>query len=556
MGARPSCMGRHDGAMWWHETTIYQVYPRSYADSDADGIGDLRGVIDRLEHIADLGVGTLWLSPFFPSPQEDFGYDITDYTSVSPEYGTLDTAEELIERAHGLGLKVMFDMVLNHTSDQHPWFLRSKGSRDNPKSDWYIWADGQGRNGRKPPNNWRSAMEVSSAWQWSPERGQFYMATFLPFQPDLNYRNPEVKAAMFDAVRFWLERGVDGFRLDIFGQIMKDPQMRDNPFAPHVATGYPRGWRRDHTENTTDNIAFAQELHAVCAEYGDPDRILLGEVFGSPEVLREYHAGGEGLDLVFLFDFLTYKYDAKWFADTIARFEQAFPAPMQPTYVLENHDRSRTLDRVGGDRAKAAVLAVVLLTVRGVPTLYMGQEIGMSNTYIPLDQALDPVASRFFKWIPEVANRRLAERLNRDEVRTPMQWDDTPHAGFCPAPVRPWLPVNPDYPSVNVAVERSRPDSLLNLYRSLLHLRRDTPALHRGSLELIAHLPEGVLGFRRTDPESPSQCAVFANLGSAPATVRAVSSKTLFATVGATCSDGTITLPADSAIVVQREAPV
>ena len=556
MGARPSCMGRHDGAMWWHETTIYQVYPRSYADSDADGIGDLRGVIDRLEHIADLGVGTLWLSPFFPSPQEDFGYDITDYTSVSPEYGTLDTAEELIERAHGLGLKVMFDMVLNHTSDQHPWFLRSKGSRDNPKSDWYIWADGQGRNGRKPPNNWRSAMEVSSAWQWSPERGQFYMATFLPFQPDLNYRNPEVKAAMFDAVRFWLERGVDGFRLDIFGQIMKDPQMRDNPFAPHVATGYPRGWRRDHTENTTDNIAFAQELHAVCAEYGDPDRILLGEVFGSPEVLREYHAGGEGLDLVFLFDFLTYKYDATWFADTIARFEQAFPAPMQPTYVLENHDRSRTLDRVGGDRAKAAVLAVILLTVRGVPTLYMGQEIGMSNTYIPLDRALDPVASRFFKWIPEVANRRLAERLNRDEVRTPMQWDDTPHAGFCPAPVRPWLPVNPDYPSVNVAVERSRPDSLLNLYRSLLHLRRDTPALHRGSLELIAHLPEGVLGFRRTDPESPSQCAVFANLGSAPATVRAVSSKTLFATVGATCSDGTITLPADSAIVVQREAPV
>lgn len=180
----------------------------------------------------------------------------------------------------------------------------------------------------------------------------------------------------------------------------------------------------------------------------------------------------------------------------------------------------------------------------------------MSNTYIPLDRALDPVASRFFKWIPEVANRRLAERLNRDEVRTPMQWDDTPHAGFCPAPVRPWLPVNPDYPSVNVAVERSRPDSLLNLYRSLLHLRRDTPALHRGSLELIEHLPEGVLGFRRTDPESPSQCAVFANLGSAPATVRAVSSKTLFATVGATCSDGTITLPADSAIVVQREAPV
>lgn len=542
-----------DGGMWWHETSIYQVYPRSYSDSDGDGIGDLRGIIDRLDHIADLGVGTLWLSPFFPSPQEDFGYDITDYTGVSPEYGTMDTAQELIDRAHALGLRVMFDMVLNHTSDQHPWFLRSKGSRDNPKSDWYIWADGRGRNGRKPPNNWRSAMEVSSAWQWSPERGQFYMATFLPFQPDLNYRNPEVKEAMFDAVRFWLDRGVDGFRLDIFGQIMKDPQMRDNPLAPHVNTGYPRGWRRDHTENTADNIAFAQELHAVCAEYGDPDRILLGEVFGPAEVLREYHADGKGLDLVFLFDFLTYTYEAQWFADTIGRFEKAFPAPMQPTYVLENHDRSRTLDRVGGDRAKAAVLAVILLTVRGVPTLYMGQEIGMSNTYIPLDRALDPVASRFFKWIPEVANRRLPERLNRDEVRTPMQWDDTPNAGFCPEGVRPWLPVNSDFPTVNVSVERSRPDSLLTLYRTLLHLRRDTPELHRGSLELITGLPPDVLGYRRTDADTHSQCAVFANLGAAPASVRAVGAATLLSTNGAGCVDGTVTLPPDSAIIVRRD---
>lgn len=194
---------------WWQQTTIYQVYPRSFADSDGDGIGDLRGVIDHLDHIAELGVETLWVSPFFTSPQADFGYDITDYTDVAPEYGTVATAVELIDAAHQRGLKVMFDMVMNHTSDQHPWFLRSKGSRSNPKSDWYIWADGRGRDGRKPPNNWKSAMEITSAWQWSPERGQFYMATFLPFQPDLNYRNPEVKQAMFDSVRFWLDRGVD-----------------------------------------------------------------------------------------------------------------------------------------------------------------------------------------------------------------------------------------------------------------------------------------------------------------------------------------------------------
>ena len=544
------------GAMvWWHETTIYQIYPRSFADSDADGIGDLRGIIDRLDHLVDLGVGTVWVSPFFPSPQEDFGYDVTDYTGVAPEYGSLDTAVELIDAAHDRGLHVMFDLVLNHTSDQHPWFLRSKGSRDNPKSDWYLWADGRGRDGRKPPNNWRSALEVNSAWQWSEERGQFYLATFLPFQPDLNWRNPEVKAAMFDAVRFWLDRRVDGFRLDIFGQIMKDPQLRDNPFAPHMATGFPRGWRREHTENTPDNIVLAQELHAVCAEYSDPDRILLGEVFGPPDVLREYNAGGRGLDLVFLFDFLLYEYDAQWFEDTIRRFEDSFPAPMQPTYVLENHDRSRSLDRVGGDRRKAAVLAVILLTVRGVPTVYMGQEIGMGNTYLPLDRALDPVASTYFRWIPEVANRRLGERLNRDEVRTPMQWDGSANAGFTPAGIRPWLPVNPDYPQVNVAVEAGDPESLLELYRRLFAVRRAHPALHRGSLHLISGLPADVLGYRRTDPETGQQCAVFANLGRTERQVRAVSSESVVGTGGATCADGTIHLPPDSAIVVVRQRP-
>ncbi len=536
---------------WWQQTTIYQVYPRSFADSDGDGIGDLRGVIDHLDHIAELGIETLWVSPFFTSPQEDFGYDITDYTDVAPEYGTVATAVELIDAAHERGLKVMFDMVMNHTSDQHPWFLRSKGSRTNPKSDWYIWADGRGRDGRKPPNNWKSAMEINSAWQWSPERGQFYMATFLPFQPDLNYRNPEVKQAMFDSVRFWLDRGVDGFRLDIFGQIMKDADLRDNPFAPHMATGFPRGWRREFTENTADNITLAQELHAVCAEYGD--RVLLGEVFGPPEVLREYHADGEGLDLVFLFDFLLYEYDAQWFVDTIARFEESFPAPMQPTYVLENHDRSRTIDRVGGDPAKAAVLAMILLTVRGVPTIYMGQEIGMANTYLPLDRALDPIASRFFRWIPEIANRRLAERLNRDEVRTPMQWDGSRHAGFCPDDVRPWLPVNPNHETVNVAAEADRPDSLLTLYRDLLHLRRESPALHRGTLDLIGDLPPGVLGYRRTDRESGQQIAVFANLGRTDASVRAVGAQQLASCGAAVVTDGTVSLPPDSAIVVVRD---
>ncbi len=538
-------------APWWHRTTVYQVYPRSFADSDGDGIGDLPGLLGRLDHIVALGVETVWVSPFFPSPQEDFGYDITDYTGVAPEYGTVADAQTLIDAAHARGLRVMFDLVLNHTSDQHPWFLRSKGSRSNPRSDWYIWADGRGRNGRRPPNNWRSNLEVTSAWQWSAERQQFYLASFLPFQPDLNYRNPAVKDAMFAAVRFWLDRGVDGFRLDMFGQIMKDPGLRDNPFRPHVDTGFPRGWRRVYTENTADVITFARELHAVCAEYGD--RVLLGEVFGPPETLRGLHAEGAGLDLVFLFDFLVFRYDAAWFADTIRRFEEAFPPPMQPTYVIENHDRSRCIDRVGGDPAKAAVLAVILLTVRGVPTVYMGQEIGMSNTYVPLRQALDPIAARYFRRLPEVVNRRIPERLNRDEVRSPMQWDASGNAGFCPPDVRPWLPVNPDHTHVNVAAETGVAGSLLELYRTLLTTRRDSPALNSGTLELVSGLPADVLGFRRTDAASGEQCATFANLGRTAQTVRAVGSVAMAACGGAMAERGDLHLPPDAAIVVRRE---
>lgn len=504
---------------WWHHTTIYQVYPRSFADSDGDGVGDLRGIIEHLDHIADLGVGTVWVSPFFASPQQDFGYDISDYCDVAPEYGTLADADELIEAAHARGLRVMFDLVLNHSSDQHPWFVESRSSRDNPKADWYLWRDGRGRNGRKPPNNWRSALEVRTAWQWGEERGQWFLASFLPCQPDLNWRNPDVKAAMFDAVRFWLDRGVDGFRLDMFGAIMKDPQWRDNPLRPTPSrTEPPRLWPHVHTENTPDNVTLARELRAVCDEY-EPERVLLGEVFGSADVLQRF-TGDErrdGLHLVFLFEFLTFRYDATWFRDCIARFEHAFAHPAQPTYVLENHDRSRSIDRVGGDEDKARVLATILLTVRGVPTLYMGQEIGMANTYLPLRQALDPVASEFFAWIPETVSKRLPERLNRDEVRTPMQWDGTVHAGFCPPDATPWLPVNANRRTRNVASEVGRPWSLLELYRALLHLRREHPALHAGDVRLRSDTAADLLVYERRAGDD--HVVVAANLGATAATL-------------------------------------
>ncbi len=555
---------------WWQETTIYQVYPRSFADSNGDGIGDLPGIIDHLDHLVDLGVGTVWLSPFFDSPQADFGYDISDYCDVAPEYGTLEDSQRLIDEAHSRGLKVMFDMVMNHTSDQHPWFRTSKASRSNPRSDWYVWRDGRGRHGRKPPNNWRSAMEVKTAWQWSPERQQWYLASFLPFQPDLNFRNPEVKEAMFEAVRFWLRRGVDGFRLDIFGNVMKDAAFRDNPWRPHLDTGIPRGWQRIHTENTADTIAFAKELRSVVDEFraedGSGERVLLGEVFGSPEVLRRYLGDDDGLHLTFLFDFLTYQYAAGFFRSRIEEYEREFPAPMQPTYVLENHDRSRTIDRVGGDVRKAQTLAVLLCTLRGVPAIYQGQEIGMSNTAMRLAEARDPIARTYFSWVPEAVVKRLPERLNRDEVRTPMQWSGGANADFTTADAVPWLPVNPNHRQRNVEAQSGVDGSMLELYRALLHLRAERPSLHRGSLELRPSDPSAldVLVYERSfgggdgdgDGGDAERTLVAVNFGSIAASVEVGAGAQILVTTdpGTPLSAGRIQLPAHSAAVVgQRE---
>lgn len=541
---------------WWHGTSIYQIYPRSFADSDGDGIGDLRGIIGKLDYIANLGVETVWVSPFFASPQRDFGYDITDYTSVAGEYGTLDDAQDLIDACHERGLRIMFDLVLNHTSDEHPWFTESKQSRTNPKADWYIWRDGRGRNGRKPPTNWRSTMEVKTAWQWGEQRKQWYLATFLPFQPDLNWRSPAVKAAMFDAIRFWLERGVDGFRLDIFGSIMKDADFRDNPVKPSVDGAMTRLWRRDFTENTADNVALAKELRSLCDEYSTPgrERILLGEVFGSSDVLHAYLGADDGLQLVFLFEFLAYTYDADWLRATVTSFEQNFPAPQQPTYVLENHDRSRTIDRVGGDLAKARVLAMALLTLRGVATIYNGQEIGMSNTRLPMRTALDPIAHTFFRWVPDAVAARLPERINRDEMRTPMQWDGSANAGFTAAGAEPWLPVNPNAGERNVLAQHADPYSTLSLYRDLLRLRREHPALRDGSLTVVDGLPADVFGvIREADGE---RIGTYLNLGRTPASIAVQQASVLVSTGAVTSSPESLEIGPDSGAVVELRGPV
>ncbi|MFT3764999.1 MAG: alpha-glucosidase [Minicystis sp.] len=519
-------MGAANEIPWWKRTTVYQVYPRSFADANGDGIGDLQGLIDRLDYLHDLGVETLWLSPFYRSPQADFGYDISDHFDVSPEYGTREDVRRLIDAVHARGMKIVFDMVLNHTSDQHPWFVESRGARSGPKRDYYLWRDGARPGGKAPPNNWRS-MLGGSGWHYDEATEQWYWASFLPFQPDLNYRNPEVKRAMLDVVRHWFAEGVDGFRLDIFNAIYKDASFADNPFSlrPLPSEDNPHGFfqRHVHTIDHPDTIAFARELRAVAEEFSDPPRFLVGEVFGDAQTLRRYCGEeADGLHLVFLFQTLRTRLRGASVRALIRAFEHAFPDPYVPTYVFGNHDRPRLAHKLDGCPDKAKLLATLQLTARGVPFIYYGEEIGMGNHDIPLDEGRDPVAARY-RFVPGWLARYLRRHgilMNRDECRAPMQWHHGPNAGFAPEHASPWLPVHPGHAEVNVAAQEGDPASLLNCYRSLLRLRRERPALHGGGLVLLDEpgLPRDVVAYRRAheDGARREDVDVFLNFGDRP----------------------------------------
>jgi alpha-glucosidase len=512
---------------WWKRTTVYQIYPRSFADSNGDGIGDLRGILGKLDYLHALGVETLWISPFYESPQADFGYDISDHFAIAPEYGSLEDAKRLIDEVHARGMKIVFDMVLNHTSDQHAWFLDSKRSRTSPKRDWYLWRDGRSPGGGAPPNNWRS-MLGGSGWHHDDAADQWYWASCLPFQPDLNYRNPEVKQAMLGVVRHWLSQGVDGLRLDIFNAIYKDASFADNPFSfrPVPSEDNPDGFfqQNQHTIDHPDTIAFARELRGVVDELGGPPRFLVGEVFGDAKTLRRYCGEeADGLHLVFLFKTMRTRFAGRSMRALIEEFERAFPDPYLPTYVFGNHDRPRHMHRLDDHPGKAKLLATLQLTARGVPFIYYGEEIGMAQHEIPLHRGLDPVAARY-RFVPQWlarALRRFGILLNRDECRLPMQWDHGPNAGFASPEATPWLPVHPDHPTVNVAAQHDDPASLLHCYRSLLALRRERPALHGGRLQLLdaPRLPADVVAYRRSHGEGPERdvVSVFLNFGARPA---------------------------------------
>ena len=474
---------------WWQTGVVYQVYPRSFQDTNGDGVGDLAGITQRLGYLAELGVDAVWLSPVFVSPMADFGYDIADHTAIDPLFGTLADFDALLERAHALGLKVILDLVPNHTSNRHPWFVESRVSRQSARRDWYIWRNGAPEGG--PPNNWLSEFG-GSAWQHDPATDQYYYHAFLREQPDLNWRNPAVRRAMHDVMRFWLERGVDGFRVDVMWHLAKDEAFRDNPLNPDWREGQA-GYRRLLPLYSTDRPevhAMVRELRAVIDEY--PERVLIGEIYLPVERLVAYYGevlpggGLAGAHLPFNFSLLETPWRANAIAAMIARYEAALPPGAWPNWVLGNHDRPRIASRVG--EAQAGVAAMLLLTLRGTPTLYYGDEIGLPQTDIPRAQVRDP-------WEINVPGLGLG----RDGCRTPMPWDASPLAGFSEGV--PWLPLNPDHEIRNVGAQGADSGSLLSLYRRLMSLRRANPALHRGDYRPLAQ-SDGILIFERRAGEN------------------------------------------------------
>jgi alpha-glucosidase len=452
---------------WWQRGIIYQIYPRSFQDSNGDGVGDLNGIVQRLDYLTWLGIDAIWLSPIFPSPMADFGYDISNYTDIDASFGTLADFDRLLEAAHGRGIKVILDLVPNHTSDQHPWFLESRSSTVSAKHDWYIWREAAEDGG--PPNNWLSVFG-GSAWEWDEASRQYYYHAFLKEQPDLNWRNREVRAAMYDVLRFWLERGVDGFRVDVIWHLIKDGQFRDNPPNLHYRTG-------QHPYASLDPVYTTDrpEVHEVISEMRQlvdsyEDRVLIGEIYLPVERLVTYYGIGlQGVHLPFNFQLLQCEWNARAILDLVRDYEAMLPEGGWPNWVLGNHDHHRIATRVGA--AQARVAAMLLLTLRGTPTMYYGDEIGMQDAVIPPELVQDP----FEKRVPGIG-------VGRDPARTPMQWDASVNAGFTRG--TPWLPAS-KYRRINVAAETADPRSMLALYQRLIELRRHRPGLTVGDWQAV-----------------------------------------------------------------------
>jgi alpha-glucosidase len=482
---------------WWQTGVIYQIYPRSFQDSNADGIGDLRGIIERLDYLSWLGVKAVWLSPIFPSPMADFGYDISNYTDIEPSFGSLSEFDALVAEMHRRDLKLILDFVPNHTSDMHPWFADSRSSPVSGRRNWYIWRD-PGRDGG-PPNNWLSEFG-GPAWTFDSSSGQYYYHAFLRQQPDLNWREPQVRAAMHEVMRFWLDRDVDGFRVDAIHMLMEDESLTDNEPNPDWRPGQSPARRllRTHTADLPETQVHVAALRKVLDEYDD--RVLIGEAYlPISRMIAYYGKLLPGFQLPFNFHLIKTPWNARAIATLVEQYEAALPEGAWPNWVLGNHDKSRVATRLGGI-AQARMAALLLLTLRGTPTLYNGEEIGMVDGVIHASDVRDP----WEKNAPGLG-------LGRDPCRTPMQWSDTPGAGFSQG--RPWLPLAANAPQYNVAAEMVDPESMLWLYRRLIELRRREAALTVGAYRLLEVTDQTLVFERRLGERS---LAVALNFTAAP----------------------------------------
>ena len=475
---------------WWRGAVIYQIYPRSFLDTDGDGVGDLPGIIERLDYVASLGVDAIWIAPFFRSPMADFGYDIADYRDVDPLFGTLEDFDRLLGKAHGLGLKVMIDQVLSHTSIEHAWFKESRESLDNPRADWYVWADA--RADGSAPNNWLSLFG-GSAWQWEPRRGQYYLHNFLSSQPDLNFHNPQVRAAALDSVRFWLDKGVDGVRLDAINFCFHDRQLRDNPPKPkaqRVGRGFsadnPYAFQYHYYNNTQpENLAFLGELRALMDRY--PDIAALGEISSEDSLatMAEY-TRDRRLHMGYSFELLTDDFSVAHIRGTVQKLESQMTEGW-PCWAISNHDVERVLTRWGRGQASAQLanlLTAMVCSLRGSVCVYQGEELGLTEAELPYESLQDPYGIAFWP-----------QFKGRDGCRTPMPWNDEAHAGFSRG--TPWLPVPQEHLELAVLHQESVPHSVLNGFRAFMHWRKSQPALRWGEIRFF-DTPEPVLAFTRS----------------------------------------------------------
>jgi alpha-glucosidase len=480
--------------LWWQHGIIYQIYPRSFLDSNADGVGDLRGVLSKLDYLEWIGVDAIWISPIYPSPMADFGYDVSDYTDIHPVFGNMDDMRELLAAAHARNMKVILDFVPNHTSSEHPWFREAQRSRDSEKRDFYLWKDP--RPNGAPPNNWLSVFG-GSAWEWDEATGQYYYHAFLKEQPDLNWRNPQVRGLMYAAMRFWLGLGVDGFRVDVLWHLIKDAEWRDNPPNPDYLPGQAP-YNQLIPAYSTDQPEMQQivrEMRALMNEYDE--RVLIGEIYLPIRRLVSYYGtSGDGAHLPFNFQLITLPWNARQVAAAIGEYEGALPPDAWPNWVLGNHDQPRVASRIGLSQARVA--AVLLLTLRGTPTLYYGDELGMRDAVIFPEDIRDPQGKNI--------------GISRDPARTPMQWNAAEHAGFSSA--KPWLPLGHDYQHCNVDRLSREPESLLSLYRRLIELRRKEPALCVGSYRPLVSNGD-IIAYLR-EPEAGHRFLVVLNLGPRP----------------------------------------